>query len=480
MSKQPNILYIMPDEWRQRALGYRQEDPVFTPHVDALARESLELENVFSSYPVCTPHRGMLFTGQYPCTSGVMGNANSATRQFHIRLPQNTTCLSDALYEGGYHCGYIGKWHLDSPDPAHAPYLEPPRGDGKTWDAFTPESRRHNFEYWFSYGCRDQHFTPHYWDNTNNVEEVTGFKDRWSVEIEAERVQQYLKNESGERDVDKPFFLVWSPNPPHMPFAEVPEEFKALYTDADPEDLLTAETFTAMKEPAPELPKHMQAEFDSNRALALSEVKDYFACISGVDHYIGEVLACLKETGLDENTLVVFTSDHGDLMGSHGLVRKGQWYDESTRVPFLMRWPGNLEYGQRRLHMNTPDIMPTLLTLVGLERQVPTGVEGHDLSRFILTEEADQALNALGEFETVPGSVAYYINAGMDTRGLRTKDWAFVVFRSPSGDERYVLYNLQEDADQMTDIASAHPDVIATLRSKLQTWMEHTNDWWLR
>ena len=478
--KQPNILYIMPDELRQRALGYRQEDPVQTPNLDALARESLELENVFSSYPVCTPHRGMLFTGQYPCSAGVMGNANSATRQFHIRLPRERVCLSDALHAGGYHCGYIGKWHLDSPDPAHAPYLEPPREDGKTWDAFTPESRRHHFEFWFSYGCRDQHFTPHYWDNTNRVEEVTPYEGRWSVEIEAERVQDYLRNANGERDPDKPFFLMWSPNPPHMPFAEVPEKFKAIYADMDPADLLNAPSFTEVSEAAPELPEHMRAEFAANRALAHSEVRDYFACITGVDHYIGEVLACLDDCGLSDDTLVIFTSDHGDLMGSHGLVRKGPWYDESTRVPFLMRWPGKLDHGQRLVHVNTPDLMPTLLTLAGLAQEIPPTVEGQDLSAYILDAAKDRDLSTLSAFDSRPGAIAYYINAGMETRGVRTKDWALVAFRSPSDEERLILYDLASDPHQFKDVASSHPDVVQTMRGLLQAWLEASNDWWLR
>lgn len=473
----PNILYIMPDEFRQRAMGFRGEDPVLTPNIDALAAESLELENVFSNYPVCSPHRGMLFTGQYPCTNGVMGNANSQTRQFFVRLPANTLCLPDVLHDNGYTCGYAGKWHLDSPEETDADYLEPRRDDGKIWDAFTPPQRRHHFDYWFSYGCNDQHLNPHYWDNSPKAEEVKEYKERWSPEVEAEKVIAYIKNENGERPEDKPFYFVWAPNPPHMPFDQVPERYKELYKDCDPDELLNAPSFREIKEAKPELPPALQEQYEANTALAREEVADYFACVSGVDDYVGQVLEALDEAGLKEDTLVIFASDHGDLMGSHGLIRKGPWFDECLKIPFLLRWPGVLEAGKKdEFLMNTPDIMPTLLGLLGLGAAIPASAEGHDLSQLILTDESPQ----FTEENEEEGALAYYINAAMNTRGVRNFDWFLVAERNAYDEERHILYDLKKDPYCLRDVASEHEEVVKMMRVKLENWMERCGDWWLR
>lgn len=472
----PNILYIMPDELRQRALGYRGQDPVLTPAIDRLAAESLELENVFSNYPVCSPHRGMLFTGQYPCTNGVMGNSNSSTRQFMVRLGVATECLPDVLFENGYHCGYVGKWHLDSPEETDAAHLEPRRADGKIWDAFTPVSRRHHFDFWFSYGCCDQHFRPHYWENTNDVKSVQEFPGEWGPALEAERVKKYLRNEHGERPDDQPFFMVWAPNPPHMPFDQVPEQYKELYKDKSVDELLNAPAFMALREAPPELPEAMRRVFDSNLEQARSEVKDYFACVSAIDDYVGQVLQTLEDCGLKDDTLVIFASDHGELLGSHGLLRKGPWYDDSLKIPFLLRWPGVLEPGKRHFLMNTPDIMPTLLSLVDLADTIPSTVEGQDLSSLIRSEQFASEVPAANE----AGGLAYYINAAMNTRGVRDIDYFLVVLRNSYDEERPILYDLRRDPDQMRDVAAEQPDVVRRMRELLQVWMQENHDWWLR
>lgn len=476
--RRPNILYIIPDEFRQRAMGFRGEDPVYTPNIDRLAGESLELENVFSNYPVCSPHRGMLFTGQYPCTNGVMGNCNSSTRQFFVRLPAGTRCLPDVLHDNGYTCGYVGKWHLDSPEEADAEYLEPRRADGKIWDAFTPRSRRHHFDYWFSYGCNDQHFRPHYWDNTDEPSEVREFPGVWGPFVEKDRVIRYLKNEQRERPEDKPFFLVWSPNPPHMPFEEVPQKYKDLYKDKTADELLTAKSFRGMKEPAPELTPEQQAALESNMALARSEVSDYFACVSGIDELVGEVLDALDEAGLRDDTLVIFTSDHGDLMGSHGLIRKGPWFDECLKIPYLLRLPGVFDGGKKDFLMNTPDIMPSLLGLLGLHEAIPESVEGQDLSRLMLAPAGPDAAGK--EADEAFGGLAYYINAQLNMRGVRNRDYFLVVRRNSYDQEQFILYDLQEDPHLMKDIAAERPSKVKEMREKLQEWMERCGDWWLR
>ena len=173
---------------------------------------------------------------------------------------------------------------------------------------------------------------------------------------------------------------------------------------------------------------------------------------------------------------VIFASDHGELLGSHGLLRKGPWYDDSLKIPFLLRWPGVLEPGKRHFLMNTPDIMPTLLSLVDLADTIPSTVEGQDLSSLIRSEQFASEVPAANE----AGGLAYYINAAMNTRGVRDKDYFLVVLRNSYDEERPILYDLRRDPDQMRDVAAEQPDVVRRMRELLQVWMQENHDWWLR
>ncbi|MDL2211115.1 sulfatase-like hydrolase/transferase, partial [Bacteroides sp. OttesenSCG-928-M17] len=178
----PNIVYVFPDQFRNHSMGFWSEDdykqqvrfqgdPVHTPHLNAFARESMVLTSAMSNCPLSSPHRGILLTGMYPHRSGVPLNCNSSRPISSLR--EDAVCISDVLSEAGYDCGYFGKLHLDFPtpnDPDHpGQYVEKRR---PAWDAYTPASRRHGFNYWYSYGTFDVHKSPHYWDNNGNKHEI--------------------------------------------------------------------------------------------------------------------------------------------------------------------------------------------------------------------------------------------------------------------------------------------------------------------
>ncbi|MGH7143064.1 MAG: sulfatase-like hydrolase/transferase, partial [Planctomycetota bacterium] len=238
-ANRPNILFVFPDELRPQALGFMRQDPVLTPNIDRFAAESIVLTHCVSNFPVCTPFRGMFLTGRYPYQTGLISNCNTDTTAHGVFLKESERCLSDVLSAQGYDCGYIGKWHLDAPDPADAAWTEGRRGDGVIWDGYTPPGpRRHGFNFWYSYGCCDRHFDPHYWTGDAPV---SGRIDPhlWSVEHETNVAVDYIRNSAGcRRDETKPFCLVISHNPPHMPFAEVPDRYKALYAGRSPAELL--------------------------------------------------------------------------------------------------------------------------------------------------------------------------------------------------------------------------------------------------
>ncbi len=354
--KPPNLVFIFPDEWRAQSLGFLGQDPVITPNLDRFAKESKVLTQAVSNFPVCSPFRAMLMTGMYPYNNSVIGNEYNGVQHLGYQLRETDRCLTDVLSDHGYNVGYLGKWHLDLPKEEDLPYTEGWRGDperdGTYWDSYTPPGpRRHGIDFWHAYGCCDQHLTPHYWEGDAKIDERIDI-DGWSVEHEADVAVRYITNEEGRyRSSDQPFALFVAHNPPHMPFHEVPERYRQMYAEKTPDELLNR-------------PNVQKKGIGQN---AWKDVNDYFAAISGIDDQFGRILTVIDEMGLKEDTIVVFTSDHGEMMGSQGLMHKVVWYEESLLIPFIIRYPGVIEPGQEDLLIGVPDLMPTLLKLMGIE-----------------------------------------------------------------------------------------------------------------
>jgi len=456
-NQQPNLLFIFPDELRQQALGFMGQDPVITPNLDRFASESLVLTHAVSPSPMCSPYRAMLFTGMYPHSNGVVINCNSYTAQYGSYLKETDICFSDVLHAAGYSQGYIGKWHLDPPSPEHTQYTEGVReDDGLVWDAYTPPGpRRHGFDFWHSYGCCDLHLTPHYWTGDAKVNERIDVQE-WSVKHETDVALDYIRNQNGAyRDADKPFSLFISYNPPHMPFKQVPAQYLEPYADLSSEELLNRPN-VRLEGVGSEADKH---------------IKNYFAAITGIDEQIGRILETLQAEGLDENTIVVFTSDHGEMMGSHGLMGKNVWYDESYLVPFIIRWPEKIQPGQDDFFLSAPDFMPTLLNLMGQGDDVPERVEGLDLSAAFLGRDGERPESAL-YLDVYPA------RHQIGKRGLRTHRYTFVVIREKGQAERYVLHDNKNDPYQLRNIAQDEPGILADLQVELDNWLNKTNDPW--
>jgi arylsulfatase A-like enzyme len=456
--KRPNLIFVFPDQFRQQAIGYMEQDPVVTPHLDQFADESVVFTNAVSNYPVCSPYRAMLFTGKYPHSNGVIANCNSATAKYNIYLKESERCFSDVLHDAGYSQGYIGKYHLDAPSEANYEYTEGRRGDGKVWDAYTPPGpRRHGFDFWYSYGCCDRHLNPHYWKGDAEVHEQISVNE-WSVKHETDVAMNYIHNQGGKyRDQDKPFSLFVALNPPHTPFEQVPAKYLAAYENKTSEELLN----------------RPNVKLEGPGALAEKHVKNYFAAVTGIDENFGRILNALEEENLQYNTIVVFTSDHGEMMGSHGLMHKGVWYEESLLIPFIMRWPEVIDPGEEEILLSVPDIMPTLLSLMGLRDLIPDGVEGVDHSGIFLSDPVDKPASAL--YLTIPPN---FPEGGR--RGVRAIRYTYVIERYKGKKEKYILHDNERDPYQMHNIADDNPEIMRELDQDLKEWLEKTNDPWLR
>jgi len=455
-AKHPNLVFVFPDEMRRQAMGCMTADPVITPNLDRLASEGMVLTQAVSNFPVCSPYRGMLFTGKYPFSNGVIHNCLSAPFASTSYLRTEDRILSDVLSDAGYNCGYIGKWHLERP---HEPYVEPPREyDGYVWDEFTPPERRHGFDFWYAYNCYDGHMTPHYWTTDAGRDEKRELRE-WSVKHEADIAIDFIENRDGRhRDPDKPFALFVAHNPPHMPFDLVPEEYVARYGDKTYLELLNRPNVDLSIE-------------DGCTAQAKRSVKNYFAAVTGIDDNLGRILDCLKKQGLDQDTVVVFTADHGEMMGSHNLMYKNRIYEESFGVPFLIRYPRKVAPGSRDdILLSAPDVMPTLLGLMGLEAQIPQQVEGADHSDVLLGRSTQRP--ELAVFMLLPPT-----NLAGGRRGLRTPGFTMRIERSGQG-ESVDLFDNEKDPYQMKSIADEDPAAVEHLTKKLNKELARIGDPW--
>lgn len=477
IAEQPNVIYIFPDQYRNSSFGFWsdddfsshvawQGDPVATPNLDAFARQSLVLSEVVSNCPVSSPHRGMLLTGMYPERSGVILNCMSLRPESSLR--EDAECVSDVFSQAGYDCAYIGKLHVDFPTP-NDPQRPGHYVNDKSpeWDAYTPAERRHGFNYWYSYGTYDVHKHPHYWDTEGNRHEI----DEWSVSHEISKAVAYIENRNNERDGDKPFFMMIGLNPPHSPYASIDDcdtESFALYAD----------------KPLSELYVRPNADTTMKKA---NSIRYYFANVSGIDREFGRLLRSLEEQGLTDNTIVVFASDHGETMCSHSLTDpKNSIYRESMNMPFIVRYPKVIEHRVDNLLLSSPDIMPTLLGLAGLEDMIPRAVEGRNFAPLFTNEKSaierpSAALymrNLDGEKEA-DGIVTGFFPVA---RGLKTLTHTMELNISREGKLTGVLlFDDVADPYQMHNLdIEQNSELFTSLCHELALLLKENNDVWYR
>lgn len=449
----PNVLIILADQWRGQAIGFENKEPVKTPYLDQFAKESLVLHQMVSNYPVCSPARAMLMTGKYPIKNRVFTNVNSASAPFGIELSKNAVCWSDILKANGYSNGYIGKWHLDSP---YTPYVPSSNNNGGVfWNEWTSPDKRHGFDYWYAYGTYDKHNKPLYWDNNASRDEFH-YVNQWGPVHEADKAISFMKNEGNVRHADGPFSLVVSMNPPHQPYELVPEKYYNQYKDI-PLDSLVKD---------PNIPPAGTPYGDEYR----KHVRYYYAGITGVDEQIGRILEGLKAQNLEDNTMVVIMSDHGDCLGKHDEITKNNIYEESLRIPFIVKWKGHIKPRIDDTFLGSiPDIYPTLLDLMGLKNQIPKDLDG--------TSYASYYINGTGprpSEQFILGAINYgKINSGF--RGIRTKDYKFAYINKKGG-SGYVLFDLKADPFELDNIYNPEHKAVKELKPVLMQWIEKTND----
>jgi arylsulfatase A-like enzyme len=484
-----NLLFIFTDEQATATMAAYGNDRIRTPNLDALAADSVVFDRAYVTQPVCTPSRSTLMTGLYPHTNGCTAN--------NIPLPEHVPCLPELGDFSGYATGYHGKWHLgDEMFAQHG--FEEWRGieDGFYRPYIRPEldaSRHSTYSHWLI----EHGYEP-------DKQEADGYR-HFSRKLAArlpERFSKaaYVANESSRfirENRDRPFLLCANFLEPHMPFtscrddqydpAEVPlpASFDHEFDAATP---LKVRAIRRMYRQRGTSGLHLRTEADWRRLVAI-----YWGLVSLVDTHVGRVLDALREAGLWERTVIVFTSDHGDMMGAHRLVAKCTMYEEAVRVPLLLRIPGVTAPGRVAEPVSQVDLVPTLLEALGqeppghlqgfswlprLKERGPlaepdvflqwngseTGSWNPDSDKPMPTELAD-----LADESAIRAALADPVRTIITPEG-----WKYT--RSTIGEDE--LYHLTDDPHEMTNLADRpeQADRVADLRGRIEAWQARTGD----
>lgn len=397
-SVRPNIVFAFSDEHRWQSMSFTETPELKTPTMDRLAREGVSFSHCISNNPVCVPARTMIMTGKWPYATRALEN-NGA-----VLDPEKQLTLGQHFAAAGYKTCYIGKWHIGM----HAEKA-----------GFTRTT---------------------IWDNTNNHWK-SGYRGASGKKVDFKgynatgMTDQAIEFIDATAKAGQPFFLMLAWNPPHARFTDPPEEMKALY----PKDTLRFRPSYQSK--------------DKNKEPDRENYQGYLAHISAIDRELGRLLQRLDELKLAQDTIVVYTSDHGSMFGDHGKGSKRHPEDESIRIPFLVRWPGKVPAGGRPQQLlGSIDMYPTLCGLAGLD--VPATCHGMNLAPAVCGEpmrgpesQLIMHISNVKEFEKVVDDPKAKVFRDF-FRGVRTAQYTYAVnVHGP-----WMLFDNKQDPFQMKNL----------------------------
>lgn len=455
--KKPNILFIYTDDQAYWTVGANGNDEVSTPNIDRLSDEGANLKNAYVTTPVCSPSRASLMTGQYASEFGIADFIPQPGHRLYdpenkIGLPVNSITFAEELSEAGYITGLIGKWHL---------------GDWTEDDSNQYHPTNHGYDYFMGLtGGGTSPVNPPL-EKDGEVQQFEGL----TTDILTDEAIQFLKENS-----DKPFLLNVHYRAPHSAWLPVSEEDWKPYKDLDPEI------------PNPNYP-------DLNIERVKRMMREYLASVSGIDRNVGRLLHTLDMLKITDNTIVIFTSDHGYNMGHNGIFHKGNgiWvtnslpekqpniqqryrpnlYDQSLKVPAIIRWPGVIEPGLSVSETVTNlDWFPTLLEMANLTISNQKVVRGKSIVPLLKGETVNDWPNDFyAEYDMINYAQSYM-------RTYRTTNWKLVKdYKNPDRDE---LYNISKDPEENINLIYDSRKVIKNkideLESKIKESMNQIDD----
>lgn len=432
----PNLIYVFADQLRYQSCGYAGDNNALTPNIDHLATKGVNFYNAVSGSPMCAPYRASLFTGKYASSTGMAIN--------ELRMNPNHDCFGHILHRNGYQTSYIGKWHL------WANQL------GKHHDSqnsyIPPGPYRLGFDgEWAAYNFHHTYFDTYYHRDSPEKITIQGYEPDGQTDLAIE----YLERASKEAD---PFALFLSIGTPHDPWNEnnVPPEYYDIFRDVE---FTLPPNYRDENDPYSDTWAMMS---DAERTKIPEWMRVYYAMTTNLDWNIGRLVKAVENLGLNDDTIFVFTSDHGEMFGSQGRKAKNIFYEESVRIPFLIRWDNQISNGLTTdVCLNTPDIMPTLLSIMDLP--ISEDVEGTDMSPAAFNQSFDEPDAA---FMQGMGCTAKWED-GHEWRALRTKQHTYAIHR-PDGCEK--LFDNLSDPYQTINLID-EPDA-ASIRDELREMLK--------
>lgn len=450
MTKQTHIWLITTDQMRADAVGF--ENPkVKTPVLDRIASEGTVFTNAYCASPVCTPSRASIFTGRYPHVHGAWN--------IGVSLNEDEVTLCDHLKLSGYRTAGVGKMHFRpqcktgfSMEAEDVGYRDRGREQDGTYYGFdehhiTEDNAAGEYMDWLR--DQDPAAADAFIRDRGRSADAEG--DVWESDMPAELHQTWWTAEKSiqviqAQDPSQPLFLWSSFVDPHHPF-NPPRAYAELYADTEI-DLPPGSAEGEFRERPEQLmrqggrgywpgggERHQLADEHMRRL-----IRNYYAMITFIDEQIGRVLEAWEKKGMEDNLLIVLTSDHGELLGDHGLMYKGPWFYEGlTRVPMMIRGPGMVQGNRTSALMEHVDIVPTILEAIGRERSY--GVQGMSQLK-VLRGETDSLRQS-----AVTAYIAH--DRGIHAKCLRTNRYKLVIFAGESYGE---LFDLAEDPGERRNL----------------------------
>ena len=347
--RRPNVIWVFGDQHRGQALGYRGDPNVRTPNIDNLARSGISFDCAVAGAPWCCPFRASLLTGLYPHQCGVVQTPQA--------LDPAIPTITGPLKRNGYHSAWVGKWHVDGSN-RHTHYV--------------PPERRGGFDYWMGY------------ENNNNQNEcfvygtegeepirLPGYETDSLTDLFLDHLRDHVQR-PGANESYQPFLAALSVQPPHSPYVPPTNPtYGASYVHPN---------FVRFR---PNVPDTKAIRTEAARDLA-----GYYGMVENIDFNVGRIMRELVTLGIDRETYIIFFSDHGDMLWSHGQKAKSSPWEESIRIPFIIGMVGgrfSVKVGVSDAVVNHVDIAPTTLGLCGIE--VPAEMSGFDYSRHCIKDD---------------------------------------------------------------------------------------------
>lgn len=427
MGKKPNVIMILTDQQSCWTLSCYGGEVVQTPYADTLAAEGARLSNCMTVSAVCTPSRGCFMTGRYPHRHGAFDN------KFPMNLDEMT--FARVLKSANYDTGYIGKWHLAG-------------ADGPTWIPDEMSVGFDDHQYMFNRGHLKEFIDREGQPPARSAK--IGNETTYATDWLADKACNFIRSERSN-----PFCLVVSIPDPHTPF-NVRAPYDTMYK---PEDMIVPESFN--QEIIPDwAEERRQTNFpldmpDREERLRI-DLAQYCGEVKCIDDNVGKIMDCLKEKGIYDDTVIIFTSDHGEYLGEHGgLGRKNCLYETAHRIPMIIRWPERIQAGTLVDQVVTNvDFQPTLLNLIGVE---PSGREdGRDASPLLQNKDIPWSNEAI-----------IHPNNSLFHTGIFTDQYELAY--GPDGFKDHVLFDRKKDPEQMKNLYNepSYKDIISELTLRI-------------